>query len=187
MRGILPSLLVLALVESACARGIDGSLTATRLTSARVMASDWNEAIDPKTGRTYYWNKQTRESTWTRPSEPEEEESAPPAPPGQPPPASNTADSSSTSDAGRSDEIATDDGEATFEEVPVTKPATASRAGGFRSPWVRTRRQLTATYTSAADALRLPKRLRNEEQGGGQAVKKGLFLSSVLVVAAAFL
>ena len=31
-------------------------------------ASAWCEAKDPKTGKTYYYNKETKESSWTKPA-----------------------------------------------------------------------------------------------------------------------
>jgi hypothetical protein len=39
---------------------------------ATISTSDWNEAIDPKTGRTYYWHRKTRETTWINPAAAEE-------------------------------------------------------------------------------------------------------------------
>ena len=35
----------------------------------RMGAEVWGQAIDSKTGRTYYWNKQTLQTTWLRPAE----------------------------------------------------------------------------------------------------------------------
>lgn len=35
------------------------------------ISSQWRDAIDPSTGRTYYWNRKTRESRWERPDDEE--------------------------------------------------------------------------------------------------------------------
>lgn len=39
----------------------------------------WTEATDPKTGKTYYYNKQTKKTQWTKPAEMEEAASTPAA------------------------------------------------------------------------------------------------------------
>ena len=36
------------------------------------MPKDWAEATDPNTGKTYYYNRKTSETTWTRPEAPPE-------------------------------------------------------------------------------------------------------------------
>ena len=41
----------------------------------------WQEATDPVTGRKYYWNTGSRETTWVRPAEMDAPVAAPPAPP----------------------------------------------------------------------------------------------------------
>ena len=35
----------------------------------KVVASKWEVATDPASGRNYYWNTETRETTWARPAE----------------------------------------------------------------------------------------------------------------------
>jgi len=35
----------------------------------KVKDDNWRETVDPKSGKTYYYNKQTREVSWTKPSE----------------------------------------------------------------------------------------------------------------------
>jgi len=32
--------------------------------SLKGLGSDWRSAIDPNTGRTYYWNRKSRERRW---------------------------------------------------------------------------------------------------------------------------
>ena len=44
-------------------------MEAESATAVPPTSSDWREAVDPRTGRTYYWNRKTRETTWSRPSE----------------------------------------------------------------------------------------------------------------------
>merc|ERR1711964_236748 len=36
--------------------------------TATVLPPDWEQAGDPQTGKTYYYNKRTRASTWTKPT-----------------------------------------------------------------------------------------------------------------------
>jgi len=52
-----------------------------RSATQRSAAGEWKEAVDPSSGRTYYWNTETRESRWSKPVAP-----APPAPISEPAP-----------------------------------------------------------------------------------------------------
>ena len=36
------------------------------------MSSQWSEATDPSTNRVYYYNKDTKQTQWTRPTDMEE-------------------------------------------------------------------------------------------------------------------
>ena len=40
---------------------------------AAATLSPWRSAVDPATGRTYYWNRESRERTWYRPPDFDEE------------------------------------------------------------------------------------------------------------------
>jgi len=44
--------------------------------TARAEAPEWTEVPDPKTGKAYYWNKATGETSWTRPPTAQEMERA---------------------------------------------------------------------------------------------------------------
>ena len=46
----------------------------------------WEEALDPDSGRTYYWNTKTRETTWTKPVEMDAVSPPPPSMASPPPP-----------------------------------------------------------------------------------------------------
>ena len=79
---------------------------AAQSSSTPSVSSEWKDAIDPTTGRMYYWNRKTRESRWDRP----EDENVPEA---------DGDDASAT--------------EAAVEETPTVATPLLSRVSDFAS------------------------------------------------------
>ena len=67
LRSLLPPLLLLLLLPHA---GGTPAFALRRRSPTPVAESPaWQSAVDPASGRTYYWNTGTRETTWVRPAE----------------------------------------------------------------------------------------------------------------------
>lgn len=47
--------------------GMPSATPATSTSAKLPTGSEWRSAVDPRTGRTYYWHRQTRETTWVLP------------------------------------------------------------------------------------------------------------------------
>ena len=132
------------------------------------VAGAWKEAIDPSTGRTYYWNTKTRESRWTKPS------ASPPAESPAPTPTSQPADQESDEDEFEGEYMP---GEADFEEYTATNPSKPRR------------RPLAWMMKKARGTDRREPSSRGGAEGGERRnpVLQGVYLGSVLAAAAAFL
>lgn len=64
--------LLLALLFAACASptaaaALKRSASSASSSSGPAAAGEWRKAVDPNSGRTYYWNTKTRESRWALP------------------------------------------------------------------------------------------------------------------------
>ena len=131
------------------------------------MQGEWKEAIDPRSGRTYYWNTATRESRWTKPKS---KAAAIPAAPAEP----------VVEDDDPEAEDQYTPGEADMEEYTISNP---SRPRRRPLTWMRT------SIASRAEAARSALRSRDSSEGETRrpAVLQGVYLGSVLAAAAAFL
>ena len=111
--------------------------------SAPPTEGTWRSAVDPASGRTYYWNTATRESRWTKPTTPVEA-AVPPVP---------SAVATSPEPAAAEPESETEEeytpGEADMEEYTINNPSRPMRLRPL--PWVRAR--IASSTTAARTAI----------------------------------
>ena len=136
--------------------------------SAAASGQRWATVIDAKSGRTYYWNKETRETTWLRPAELDE-----------PPPAESPARDEAPASSGASTTPST----ASPEQRPAVQPA-AARPQCLATLAGQAQSGLARCGSIVARALQEEDKLTERSR---PALPQGLVLSSVLLAAAAFL
>lgn len=132
----------------------------------------WKAAVDPQTGRTYYWNTATRESRWAPP----QETAAAAAPPPKKPADTAAADIDVEEDADAEEQYSA--GEADFEEYTESNP---SRPRRRPIKWMRSKLARTAPVRDASTEK------SDATQTKRPAVRQAFYLGSVLAAAAAFL
>jgi hypothetical protein len=66
--------------DTAAKRHLSFASAAKHVTVTKRAAKVWREAVDPRTGRKYYWNKHTRQTSFKRPAELDEPASGDTAP-----------------------------------------------------------------------------------------------------------
>lgn len=154
-------LLLGTFVSSCCA----AAAAATRPSKA----SEWKAAKDPSSGRTYYWNARTRQTTWQAPDELSSQ------------PESH-AEGSRYAHESKESQSSTNEDATDAEGSLLTEPDSSLPKGVIRT--MKSATSATA-LTSALGGLNPTA----EEEGGGplKTLVKGLYLGGVLGAAAAFL
>ncbi len=130
--------------------------------SSDALPPGWRTAVDPASGRTYYWNVSSRETTWVPPKAPPSDSTLPP-PATPPPPTAVAADGAPS-------------GEASFEDLEPT------RRLGQRA--VQGARHLKTRVSGAGGAV------AGIMSGGGQPMEilvKATYLTTILAAGAMFL
>jgi len=178
MRTLMTVVLALTVVALADAGGpASAGLHSASPSSLAAAQGEWKEAVDLRSGRTYYWNTVTRESRWTKPSPTQSKSKAAAAP--LPPAAPASRPTVEEDDDPEAEEKYTP-GEADMEEYTIRNP---SRPG--RGQLTRMRESFARRTEAARSALR--SRDSSEREGRRPAILQGVYLGAVLAAAAAFL
>ena len=126
--------------------------------------SEWRQATDPSSGRVYYWHVKTRQTTWIRPAELDA------------PPAAQSIPDAAASDGVAQTALADEAVESALAEKPKVMPLHArvgKAAKGARS-------RLASAVRFGSDEL-------DATASPAKSLMKGVYLSSIFVVAAAVL
>ena len=126
--------------------------------------SEWRQATDPSSGRVYYWHVKTRQTTWIRPAELDAS------------PAAQTVPDAAVSDATSQTALAGETAESTRAQKPKVLPLHARFA-----------KAATGASSRLASAVRFGSDEQDATASPGKSLRKGVYLGSIFVVAAAVL
>lgn len=140
------------------------------------LEGEWKKAVDPSSGRIYYWNTATRESRWTPPSNANAVKSPSPALGEATAPVSDTAAKRAPDDDAAAEEEQAEEqyaaGEADFEEYTASNP---SRPLHRRLKW------MGQQFADKVATRALQSREERAEDSSRPALRKGLYLGTLLV------